>query len=126
MLDLDHFKRVNDQYGHAVGDQVLVAFSALCRQQARSTDLFARMGGEEFVILLPDSDLNAAQQRLERLRSDLHTHPIDTVQGPLNISVSIGLASSRPHETLEQLLQRADTQVYNAKAQGRNRIAPEQ
>ncbi len=122
ILDLDHFKRVNDQHGHAVGDQVLVAFSTLCRQQARSTDLFARFGGEEFVILLPDSDLNAAQQRLERLRSDLHTHPVDTAQGPLNISVSIGLASSRPHETLEQLLQRADTQLYQAKTQGRNRI----
>ena len=122
ILDLDHFKRVNDQHGHAVGDQVLVAFSTLCRQQARSTDLFARFGGEEFVILLPDSDLNAAQQRLERLRSNLHIHTVDTAQGPLNISVSIGLASSRPHETLEQLLQRADTQLYQAKTQGRNRI----
>ncbi|PTS84778.1 hypothetical protein DBR00_02980 [Pseudomonas sp. HMWF032] len=122
MLDLDHFKRVNDQYGHAVGDQVLMAFSELCRQQARSTDLFARFGGEEFVILLPDSDLNAAQQRLERLRNALHTQPLATVQGPLHITVSIGLTCARPGDSLQQLLQRADTQLYNAKAQGRNRI----
>lgn len=122
MLDLDHFKRVNDQYGHAVGDQVLVAFSALCRQQARSTDLFARFGGEEFVILLPDTSLEAAQQRLERLRGALQGQAIDTAHGPLHVSVSIGLTSAQPGDTLQQLLQQADTQLYNAKAQGRNRI----
>jgi len=123
MLDLDHFKRVNDQYGHAVGDKVLVAFSELCRQQARSTDLFARFGGEEFVILLPDSDLNAAQLRLERLRNALHAQPLDTAQGPLHVTVSIGLSCAQPGDSLQQLLQRADAQLYNAKAQGRNRIA---
>ncbi|MGB4072473.1 diguanylate cyclase [Pseudomonas sp.] len=123
MLDLDHFKRVNDQYGHAVGDQVLVAFSALCRQQARSTDLFARFGGEEFVILLPDTSLEAAQQRLERLRGALQNQAIDTSQGPLQVTVSIGLACANRACTLQQLLQSADARLYTAKAMGRNRIS---
>lgn len=116
LLDLDHFKRVNDHHGHATGDAVLREFSALCREQARATDLFARFGGEEFVLLLPDSHLDAAAQGLERLRVNLAENDL---QG-LRIRVSIGLAEWLPGETLEQLLQRADTALYSAKAAGRD------
>ena len=118
MLDLDHFKQVNDRHGHTTGDAVLREFSLLCRQQARSTDLFARFGGEEFVLLLPDSALDATAQGLERLRTSLAASDL---QG-LHISVSIGLAEWRPGEALEQLLQRADTALYSAKAAGRDRL----
>lgn len=118
MLDLDHFKQVNDRHGHTTGDAVLREFSLLCRQQARATDLFARVGGEEFILLLPDSDLDAAAQGLERLRTNLAE---SNLQG-LRISVSIGLAEWRPGETLEQLQQRADTALYAAKVAGRDRL----
>ncbi|AVO53266.1 hypothetical protein C7A17_10945 [Ectopseudomonas mendocina] len=118
MLDLDHFKQVNDRHGHTTGDAVLREFSLLCRHQARATDLFARVGGEEFILLLPDSDLDAAAQGLERLRTNLAE---SNLQG-LRISVSIGLAEWRPDETLEQLQQRADTALYAAKVAGRDRL----
>lgn len=121
-LDLDHFKRVNDQYGHAVGDQVLREFSRLCQKMARSTDLFARFGGEEFIFLLPDTDLSAARPLLERLREALLALPLQTPQGALQVTVSIGLAQLRPEHSLHLLQEAADSALYRAKQHGRNRV----
>ena len=126
-LDLDHFKRVNDQHGHAMGDQVLREFSQLCRQVARSTDLFARFGGEEFVFLLPDTELQAARQFLERLREALQNLPFTTADGShLHISVSIGVAQYQAGSTLQLLQEAADHALYNAKQNGRNRVEMQQ
>ncbi len=122
VLDLDHFKRINDQHGHAVGDLVLCRFSELCRQQARSTDLFARFGGEEFVFLLPNTEADAARHFLERLRENLQDLSLEVEGGVLRVSVSIGLVSVDTACGLAQLLERADRALYRAKANGRNRV----
>lgn len=122
VLDLDHFKRINDQYGHAAGDRVLCQFSELCRRQARSTDLFARFGGEEFVFLLPSTDADAARHLLDRLRQNLQELPLDIGDGELRVSVSIGLVSADQARDLAQLLESADRALYQAKANGRNRL----
>lgn len=122
ILDLDHFKRINDEHGHAVGDLVLCRFSELCRQQARSTDLFARFGGEEFVFLLPSTDAAAARHFLERLRENLQNLRLDSDAGELRVSVSIGLVSADAPSDLAQLIERADRALYQAKANGRNRL----
>jgi diguanylate cyclase (GGDEF)-like protein len=121
MLDIDHFKRVNDAYGHTIGDEVLREVAARCRLALRGMDLLARYGGEEFVALLPETDApgtRAVAERLRRLVSDL---PIETRRGPLRVTVSVGYALTRPGETdLPALLQRADHALYAAKAAGRD------
>jgi diguanylate cyclase (GGDEF)-like protein/PAS domain S-box-containing protein len=122
LLDLDHFKRINDQHGHPVGDEVLRRFSRLCQQQARRTDLFARYGGEEFIFLLPDTDADAARHLLERLRLALAALDIATPNGTLRVSVSIGLASIGANDDLHRLQGVADAALYRAKRQGRNRV----
>ncbi|QRY81821.1 GGDEF domain-containing protein [Pseudomonas sp. PDNC002] len=122
ILDLDHFKRINDQYGHAAGDRALCQFSELCRRLARSTDLFARFGGEEFVFLLPSTDADAARHFLDRLRENLQSLRLDVEGGELRVSVSIGLVSVEQACDLAQLLEGADRALYQAKANGRNRL----
>jgi diguanylate cyclase (GGDEF)-like protein/PAS domain S-box-containing protein len=122
-FDLDHFKRVNDNYGHAVGDLVLQRFAVLCQTQLRRTDHFARFGGEEFVLLLADTDPKHALVLLERLREQWAKETIDTSQGILQTTVSIGLAQLGDDESLERLLARADAALYQAKRNGRNCIA---
>jgi len=122
LLDLDHFKQINDQHGHQAGDEVLRQFSRLCQQQARRTDLFARYGGEEFIFLLPDTDAHSARHLLERLRLALTDLEITTPGGPLRVSVSIGLASVRANDDLYRLQGVADAALYRAKQGGRNRI----
>ncbi len=121
-LDLDHFKQVNDQHGHAMGDQVLRQFSQLCRQMARRTDLFARFGGEEFIFLLPDTELQSARHFLERLREALQNLTLQTSKGSLRVSVSIGLVQYQAGSTLHLLQEAADTALYRAKQNGRNRL----
>jgi diguanylate cyclase (GGDEF)-like protein len=133
MVDLDHFKDINDRYGHAVGDAVLVAVAARCLARLRAIDLCGRIGGEEFVVLLPEADAEGAATTAERLRTDLAESPIDTTSGPLRVTISIGVAthrtrSPRANETAEDevigraqtLLQYADDALYRAKASGRN------
>lgn len=123
MMDLDHFKRVNDQYGHGGGDKVLVRFSELLRAQTRPTDIVARYGGEEFVVLLPHTDLACAAALGERIRRIVGAETIAPVTAP--VTVSIGAAQLRADDTGDALLDRADAALYRAKEGGRDRVAVE-
>jgi diguanylate cyclase (GGDEF)-like protein len=124
MLDLDHFKMINDNYGHQTGDQVLQEFAARCGRSIRQSDLLGRYGGEELVILLPETDLEAAVQVAERLRQAVAEAPIFVPGKELNITVSIGVAMRDEGTTeLEALIRRADQAAYLAKHNGRNCVA---
>jgi diguanylate cyclase (GGDEF)-like protein len=123
MLDLDHFKRVNDHYGHAVGDQALKHVAQLLRGSVREVDSLARFGGEEFVVLMPGASLAQAQPIAERLRERLYATPLVCAETTVPLSISIGIAQWRGGgEDLSQLLVRADTALFQAKGQGRNRV----
>ena len=120
MADLDHFKRVNDDYGHGVGDRVLAAVGEMLRQQTRPTDVVTRFGGEEFVILLPHTTLPEAVVGAERLRLSLETTRIAPL--PNTLTVSIGVAELATGEDGAGLIRRIDAALYEAKRQGRNRV----
>lgn len=124
MLDVDHFKRVNDTYGHMVGDQVLCAVAETCRTTLRGTDIIGRYGGEEFAILLPDTSLENARHIAERLRATLAQTPIVAENTTLAITASLGVAALHPTEPLsiDALVDRADQALYAAKELGRNCI----
>lgn len=125
MLDLDHFKSINDTYGHSAGDLVLSEFARLCKKCIREIDWIGRYGGEEIIILLPDTHIKAAQMVAERLRKTIASTPIDLGDGmELNITASLGVAS-RDEDTidLDMLIARADQAMYMAKHNGRNRVA---
>ena len=117
MLDLDHFKQINDEHGHLVGDRVLAAFVERAHAVLRRPSVLGRYGGEEFVALLPDTDAAQALSVAERIR----TSGGDDAALP-HCHVSIGLATARPQDTLNSLLDRADAGLYQAKAQGRNQV----
>lgn len=128
-IDADHFKQINDRHGHAVGDQVLIALGKRVREQLRGSDLAARYGGEEMVVLLPQTDVRNARHLAERIRIHIDENPIPVNgEAPLNVTVSIGVAQlsdeceQDPASLADQLLSAADTQVYRAKAEGRNRV----
>ncbi|MFN3490956.1 MAG: diguanylate cyclase, partial [Anaerolineales bacterium] len=120
ILDIDHFKRINDQYSHAIGDQILQSFAERCQKNLRTIDLFGRYGGEEFVILLPETNLQAAQVIAERLRQSIMNAPFASDAGGLRITASIGIAEAHQNEDLNNLVQRADAALYKAKNSGRN------
>lgn len=121
MLDLDRFKRVNDEYSHEVGDQVLKAFAVRAGETLREQDLFARYGGEEFIVLLPGAEAATAMQVAERIRASVGDRPL--LEEPrLTVTVSIGVAQLKPGESTEALLARADAALYAAKRGGRNRV----
>ncbi|MEL1262965.1 diguanylate cyclase [Pseudoxanthomonas putridarboris] len=125
MLDIDHFKSVNDRHGHAAGDAVLTAFVQRVRAQLRDDDLLGRFGGEEFAVLMPGRDASAASAVAERL-CQVASEPIPLDDGRvLDITVSVGLAvlAGENEARLETLLNRADNALYRAKAMGRNRVA---
>jgi len=122
LIDLDHFKSVNDAHGHAIGDEVLRALGRHAHAMIRRTDVLARWGGEEFVLLLPNTPIAMAANSLERLREHLRAHPL-VVQGmELPVSFSAGLTEHQRGETVAQTLERADKLCYQAKTLGRNRI----
>ncbi|MBA3531112.1 MAG: diguanylate cyclase [Ardenticatenales bacterium] len=123
MLDIDHFKRINDNYGHAVGDQVLRAVADLCQDDIRGSDILGRYGGEEFVLLLPETDIGAAQRIAERLRQRLAQTEITTNNYQITITASMGVAPLLPEMSdLAALLDQADGALYAAKQAGRNRV----
>lgn len=133
MLDIDYFKRVNDRWGHASGDLVLMAMADVLRQNLREVDLPARLGGEEFAVLLPQTTLADAVQTAERLRAALEDTPVEpapdapppgTVDGRIHFTVSIGVAEAATDDcqTLDAMLATADRRLYAAKQAGRNQV----
>jgi diguanylate cyclase (GGDEF)-like protein len=126
MMDIDHFKRINDRFGHAAGDLALQALVQRIRGHVREIDLVGRYGGEEFVVLLPESDLPRAAQIAERLRQAIGESSIPTPQGAIDITVSIGVAQAdAATKNLEALIGRADRALYAAKQRGRNCVSVE-
>ena len=125
-LDIDHFKAVNDTHGHAAGDLVLQRFADTVRRNVRDTDVLARWGGEEFVLLLCDTPAADAVALMERLRQAVQAMQVPVAQGgqPITVTVSIGLARHAPADPLAGTLERADRALYAAKAGGRNRVVP--
>jgi len=124
MLDIDRFKRANDTYGHTVGDHLLQEVAQSFRQELRRVDVVGRYGGDEFVVMLPENDLDAARQVAERLRKSIARRQIATPKGSAKITASLGVAAVDCEETsLEQLLARADQALYAAKQSGRNRVS---
>ena len=125
LIDIDHFKRVNDTFGHDVGDEVLREFAVRLATNVRAIDLACRLGGEEFVVIMPDSGLEAAHKVAERLRLHISGSPF-RVQGadePLSVTVSIGVAATLGEgDAPEALIKRADAAVYDAKRAGRNQV----
>lgn len=124
LIDLDLFKGINDQHGHDAGDEVLKAFSALMQTVIRQTDVAARWGGEEFLILLPDTSLLQALTLAERLRSEVDQTPFRFRGKELPVTISAGVCSIAKAGSINELLKQADICLYNAKEDGRNRIAP--
>lgn len=123
MMDIDHFKLVNDNHGHAVGDEVLRIIAERCKSNIRTVDVFGRYGGEEFIILLPETELVEAFQITERLCNKIADSPISTSAGPINITASFGIASFNTDVgDLNALLRHADMALYSAKRNGRNRL----
>lgn len=118
MVDIDHFKAFNDQYGHAVGDEVLRAVGQILRQTLRETDKPIRWGGEEFLLLLPYNDHEGAMQAAERIHAELRDYRHPEAGG---ITVSMGLATYRDGDEIDTLVERADKALYRAKRKGRNR-----
>lgn len=131
MFDLDHFKQVNDQWNHAAGDAVLVNLSALAQRTVRASDILARVGGEEFAIVLPDTDEEQAKQLAERMRAGFEQHKIAIEGGEISCTASFGIACANlaeltgglePQAMLEDLLHKADKAMMQAKVSGRNRV----
>lgn len=124
MIDADRFKSVNDTYGHAGGDAVLQALSSCLEQTLRPSDVFGRLGGEEFAVVLPETRLDDAAQVAERIRAELASLVVMSNGATIRFTVSIGVAESEPTATdVKPALDRADAALYEAKAQGRNRVA---
>jgi diguanylate cyclase (GGDEF)-like protein/hemerythrin-like metal-binding protein len=122
LLDLDHFKQVNDTYGHETGDKLLQHFVTQTKELIRSSDIFARIGGEEFVLLLPDTSLKGAYTLAEKIVSKIATLKLDTLAPNLHITVSIGITVLEKEMTASQLLKQADIYLYRAKDNGRNQV----
>lgn len=135
MLDLDDFKNVNDTYGHPAGDEVLRAFVNRLQEHVRGVDVvgrsraendgsaIGRFGGEEFMLVLPDSGVAGARQVAERIRAAVAAKPVGTREGPVTVTVSIGVAEYQAGESVRDLLERVDRALYAAKHGGRNRVA---
>jgi len=123
IMDIDHFKKINDTYGHDVGDLVLKAFAGVLRGIVRQSDICARFGGEEFVVLLPNTDLEGAKVLAERIRTAVAKNPVEHGSIVIVFTVSIGISQYRKGmQNIEKLIKEADTALYRAKEGGRNRV----
>jgi len=116
-MDIDHFKRINDSYGHSIGDKVLINISNITSDLLRNIDIFGRWGGEEFLIILPETTLSAATYTAERIRSTIEQHPFENID---SVTLSLGVIESQLNETIDSLIVRADQLLYKAKSNGRN------
>lgn len=127
MLDVDHFKHINDQHGHLIGDRVLRELAKVAAKELRETDIFVRYGGEEFLILVPHTPAHQAAELAERLRKRIARHDFTQPRGPggsqISVTVSIGVASvNQEIDTAESLILAGDRNLYRAKQEGRNRV----
>ena len=122
MLDVDWFKRVNDHYGHAVGDEVLKVLASLCQNAVRAEDIVARYGGEEFLLIFPETTVSTAREVCERLRQGMAEYRWENIAPGLALTISGGLAAWPEVSSVQELLKAADNQLYRAKQLGRNRI----
>ncbi len=122
-MDIDHFKRINDDHGHAAGDEMLKSLFHESQNLLRETELLARIGGEEFAVLMPDTGLEGASHLAERIRQAVAGHTLIFNGQEIRCTISIGIATLRPTDTgIEECLRRADHAMYRAKQQGRNRV----
>ncbi|MBP1934420.1 GGDEF domain-containing protein [Ammoniphilus resinae] len=121
LFDIDHFKKINDQFGHNAGDLVLQRLAAEIKELIRKRDVFVRMGGEEFALFLPNTDLNQADSMAERIRHQVQEVKLDHHGAAISFTISIGITIFKV-DTLEQLIERADQALYQAKASGRNKV----
>ena len=122
VIDLDHFKDVNDRFGHAAGDTALRAVARVIRDVHRATDTSGRLGGEEFGVLLPETSRDEAVEVAERLRARVADQPLAHDDRPIQLTLSVGVAANRDGDTLDDLMARADAALYEAKRAGRNRV----
>lgn len=123
MLDIDFFKKVNDTYGHAFGDKVLIEVAKRCKKEVRSTDLLARFGGEEFCFLFPETNQNGASFIAERIRTKISKQKFNSEKNPFSVTVSLGVAGLlESDKNIEELIKRSDVCLYKAKEIGRNRV----
>ncbi|EAR09037.1 GGDEF domain-containing protein [Reinekea blandensis] len=120
LADLDHFKEINDHYGHDTGDTVLIQVSQLLQDSVRQQDSIARWGGEEFLFLLPETNARQAMQLAEKIRSIIESHPLNSDQPPLTTTMSFGIAEMLDLENHQSTIAEADNRLYQAKSQGRN------
>lgn len=123
ILDLDLFKQINDRYGHLVGDQALVEFAKLIFRRIRKKDVCCRFGGDEFLVLMPDTAMDEAEIVTGRIRSDLEANMFSLGMHHLKLTLSAGITALRPEDTLESLVERADQALYITKNGGRNGIS---
>ena len=124
LVDIDHFKEVNDQFGHFIGDQTLTSFAHLVGQNLRPHDIFGRIGGEEFIIILPQTTCTQALDITERLRKLLESHIFKFEGCKVQVTASFGIASCNPEvSTLIELMKIADKALYQSKQQGRNKVS---
>ena len=123
MCDLDDFKRVNDTFSHAVGDEVLCAVAALLREHVRQSDVVARFGGEEFVVLFPATTLDQAAAASEKICRLVREHDWAAVHPSLSVTISAGVAAAADQPTPEKILADADARLYDAKRLGKDRVA---
>jgi diguanylate cyclase (GGDEF)-like protein/PAS domain S-box-containing protein len=127
LIDIDHFKFINDTLGHGVGDQVLVAFAKICKRNIREIDLLARFGGDEFAILLLDTSCDHTYEIIERIRLSLDAQPLEIGESVISITISAGvICSPFGQESIDALLSRADKALYSAKEAGRNLVVVNQ
>ena len=123
LIDVDHFKSINDRHGHAVGDAMLVEVGVALARTLRRDDVLARWGGEEFMALLPNADMTAARDIAERARQAVATMQPHAARGNVSVTVTIGIAQWSPGESLEATIHRADIALYQGKNEGRNRTS---